>query len=252
MVHRGAAVHAAWVALGFVWPVSTLAYRPFNSTDAAVAEEGEMEIELGPLGFVKEGSNRSLVAPGIIFNWGFAHGWELVLEGRHFIQLGDHITTERFRVEDAALSLKSVWREGTLQEKTGPSVATEFSVLLPILDGDDTGMGAEDAVIVSQRWADLTIHVNAAAAWTRAHRPGFFGGTIFEVHDTWAWRPVAEVFVEAERGVPTIVSGLIGAIGRVREALSFDVGLRVAQAGGVNTTEVRAGLTWAFRVGVPR
>jgi hypothetical protein len=251
-VIRGAVVRAACVALGFVWPVSALAYRPFNSTDAAVAEKGEVEIEFGPLGFVKEGPDRSLVAPSIIFNWGFAHGWELVLEGRHFIQLGDHITTQRFRVEDSALSLKSIWREGALQEKTGPSVATEASALLPTINGDDTGMGAEGAVIVSQRWPDLTVHLNAAVAWTRAHRPGFFGGTIFELHDAWAVRPVAEVFVEEERDVPTVVSWLVGAIWRVRDGLSFDAGLRLARAGGVNTTEIRAGLTWAFSVGVPR
>lgn len=65
-------------------------------------------------------------------------------------------------------------------------------------------------------------------------------------------RPVAEVFVEAERDVPTAVSGLIGAIWRVRDELSLDAGLRLARAGGVNTTEIRAGLTWAFRVGCPR
>jgi hypothetical protein len=38
-----------------------------------------------------------------------------------------------------------------------------------------------------------------------------FGGTILEVHDAWAVRPVAEVFVEGERDVPTAVSGLVGA-----------------------------------------
>jgi hypothetical protein len=64
--------------------------------------------------------------------------------------------------------------------------------------------------------------------------------------------PVAEVFVEAERDVPTAVSGLVGAIWRVRDGLSLDAGLRLARAGGVNTTEIRAGLTWAFSVGVPR
>jgi hypothetical protein len=246
------AVSTAVVVLGFAWPLAARAYRPFNSTDAAVAEKGEMEIEFGPLGFVKDGPDRSLVTPSVIFNWGFAHGWELVLEGRHFVQLGEKITTPRFRVEDSGLSLKRVLREGSLQEKTGPSVATEVGALLPTINGDDSGMGAEGALIVSQRWPDLTVHLNAAVAWTRAHRPGFFGGTIFEVHDAWAVRPVAEVFVEAERDVPTAVSGLVGAIWRVRDGLSFDAGLRLARAAGVNTTEIRAGLTWAFSVGFPR
>jgi ABC-type Fe3+ transport system permease subunit len=61
------------------------------------------------------------------------------------------------------------------------------------------------------------VHLNGAIAWTRAHRLGLFGGAVFEVHDAWPVRPVAEVFVEAERDVPTAVSGLVGAIRRVRD-----------------------------------
>lgn len=246
-----AALRAAVVTL-LAWPPAARAYRPFNSTDAAVADRGELEIELGPLGFVKEGPERFLVTPGAVVNWGFADRWELVLEGRNFVQLGDKVTAPRFRVEDSALSVKSVLREGTLQEKAGPSMATEVGALLPTINGDDSGVGVEGSFIVSQRWRDLTVHLNAALAWTRAHRPGFFGGTILEVHDAWAVRPVTEVFVEAERDVPTAVSGLVGAIWRVRDGLSLDAGLRLARAGGVNTTEIRAGLTWAFSVGAPR
>jgi hypothetical protein len=248
---RCAAV-AAVICLACVWPSIANAYRPFNSTDAAVAAKGEMEIEFGPLGFVKEGPDKSLVAPSVIFNWGFADGWELVLEGRHFLQLGSNNSGEsRFRVEDNALSLKGVLREGSLQEKTGVSVATELGALLPTINGE-TGAGVQETVIVSQRWPDLTVHLNGAVAWTRAHRLGLFGGAIFEVHDAWTLRPVAEFFVEGERDVPTAVSGLVGAIWRVRDGLSFDAGFRLARAGGVNTTEIRAGLTWAFSMGVPK
>jgi hypothetical protein len=248
--HR-ATLLALAIALGLLWPVSAHAYRPFDSTDAAVAAKGDMEIEFGPLGFVKEGTDRFLVVPGVIFNWGFADRWELVLEGRNFVQLGDNIAGPRVSLEDSALSLKGILREGSLQEKSGLSIATETGLLLPTIDGD-SGVGAQEAIIVSQRWPDLTVHLNGAVAWTRAHRLGLFGGVIFEVHDAWAIRPVAEVFVEGEHDVPTTVSGLVGAIWRVRDGLSFDAGLRLARAGGVNTTEIRAGLTWAFSVGFPK
>jgi hypothetical protein len=30
------------------------AYRPFNQTDAAVAEQGEFEIELGPVDYIEQ------------------------------------------------------------------------------------------------------------------------------------------------------------------------------------------------------
>ena len=233
------------------WPLAASAYRPFDSTDAAVADMGEMEIELGPLGYVVGGGDRDLVAPSLIVNWGFAAGWEAVLEGRQFVQLGNDIQEPRFRVEDTAFSLKGVLRDGGLQEKAGPSVATEASLLLPTLHGEP-GVGAEWAVIVSQRWTDLTVHLNGAAAWTRAREPGLLGGIILEGHDAWAVRPVAEALVESERDAPTTISGLVGAIWRVREGLSFDAGVRLARAGGIDTTELRAGLTWAFRVGFPR
>lgn len=43
-----------------------------------------------------------------------------------------------------------------------------------------------------------------------------------------------------------------GAIWRVSGRLALDAGIRAARSGGVRTTELRAGLTWAFRVGHAR
>ena len=243
---RTALALAAAVAL----PPAARAYRPFNSTDAAVAEKGQVEIELGPLGLVQEGSERWLVAPSVILNWGIADAWELVLEGRHFVHLGAPAPEPRVRVEDVAFSVKTVVREGTLQDKSGVSVATELSALLPEVNGGSGG-GAEAALIVSQRWDAATVHLNGAASWTRAHTLGLFGGVIAEGHDAWTLRPVAEVFVEGERDLPIAVSGLAGAIWRVRDDLALDAALRLARAGGVDTTEIRAGLTWAFGAGLP-
>ena len=241
----------AYAALACVaLPAPARAYRPFNSTDAAVAGRGEIELEVGPAGFLEEGSDRWLVAPALILNWGFARDWEAVLEARHLIRLGAVGSGRRLSVEDAALSLKTVLRDGVLQEGSGVSVASELSALLPSVDGE-TGAGLEGAVIVSQRWEAVTLHLNGAAAWTRAHVPGFFTGLIAEGHDAWAIRPVAEVFVEGERDVPTTFSGLAGAIWRVRDNLSVDAGLRLARAGDVSIMEIRAGFTWAFALGWP-
>lgn len=247
----GAALPTLLLALAAAWPVAARAYRPFDSTDAAVAARSELEIELGPLGYVVQGGDKALVAPSLILNWGFAERWEAVLEGRHFVELGNDLREPRVRVQDTALSLKWVLREGSLQEKMGPSVATELGALLPTVHGD-SGFGAEWALIVSQRWRDLTVHVNGAGEWTRAHAPGVFAGVIVEGHDAWAVRPVAEVFVEHERDLPTTVSGLLGTIWRASGGLSFDAAVRRARAGDVNTTELRLGLTWGFSVGFPR
>jgi hypothetical protein len=41
------------------------AYRPFDGTDAAVADTGDIEVEFEPVGYLREGSDRTLVAPAL-------------------------------------------------------------------------------------------------------------------------------------------------------------------------------------------
>jgi len=58
------------------------AYRPFDGTDAAVAKLNEVEIELQPVGRLQTGPQSTLVAPAVIYNYGFAERWEMVLQGQ--------------------------------------------------------------------------------------------------------------------------------------------------------------------------
>jgi hypothetical protein len=58
------------------------AYRPFNGTNAAVADVGELEFELQPAGVLQEGGTQTLVAPWLVTNFGFAKNWEAVLARR--------------------------------------------------------------------------------------------------------------------------------------------------------------------------
>ncbi len=229
------------------WPLAARAYRPFDGTDAAVADEGAVEVELEPVGYLASEGEEALVAPDLVVNWGFAERWEAVVEGRHLVPIGGGSPEPEPWIADAALSVKGVLRPGTLQDRDGPSVATELSALVPA-GRDEGGLGASGAVIVSQRWRELTIHLNGAAAWTRAHAPGAFVSAILEGPDRWPVRPVAEAFVDAQRGESPTRSALAGAIWRASEALSFDAAVRVAREGAVATTELRLGLTCAFRV----
>jgi hypothetical protein len=75
----------------------------------------------------------------------------------------------------------------------------------------------------------------------------FLGG-IIEGPSKWTVRPVAEFFYEKEFGQAETVSALIGLIWQVRDNLSFDVGLRHALTNGHFVNEVRAGLTFGFRL----
>ncbi|MBO0735633.1 MAG: hypothetical protein J2P48_03570 [Alphaproteobacteria bacterium] len=150
-----------------------------------------MEIELGPVEYLREGAERSLLAPDLRIICGFIPGWEASLESKlnHGLSAGIPGTS---LVESDAL-LKGVLREGSLQEKPGPSIATEFGVLLPgVNDQHET-----EAVlngIVSQRWDWGATHLNAQIELTREQHADYFLDTIVEGPHDWPVRPVAEIF----------------------------------------------------------
>jgi hypothetical protein len=236
----------ALVAVAFAH-VPAFAYRPFDSTDADVAKAGELELELGPVGRLREGPRRTSVEPALVANYGLSDERELVLEGRREVLLDREQDEPRSSIVDNGLFVKQVLRKGVLQDAAGPSVATEVGVLLPSIHGEK-GTGASIAGIVSQRTDAATVHLNGALEWTREHEPGAFLGVILEGPHAWAVRPVAETFGEQASGTPRTTSGLVGAIWRVRDDLSFDIGVRRAHTAGETVRELRIGLTWAFPV----
>jgi hypothetical protein len=222
-----------------------LAYRPFDGTDAAVAGVGEVEIELQPAGVARSPGEKTLIAPAVVYNYGFAKDWEFVLES----QLETPLTPPgRSVLTESGVFLKHVLRPGTLQEKTGPSIATEFGVLLPDTAGP-TGTGASAALLVSQRWDWGTVHFNAEAFWTRDQHAGAFTGIILEGPATWTVRPVAELSHEEVFGQVHTTAGLVGAIWQVRDNLSFDLAFKHSVSNTGHADEFRAGLTFGFEVG---
>jgi hypothetical protein len=222
---------------------AALAYRPFDSTDAAVAERGDIEIELGPLQYRRVSHDRSVVAPALVVNWGFADRFEAVVEARQ--SYATETTGPGYRVYDAGAFVKTVLRRGSLQEGAGPSVACEAGVLLPDVNGE-SGAGASALVIVSQRWRALALHGNAGASWTRTHQPGFFTGVVAEGPDAWTVRPVGELVFEGSRGARPTSAVLAGGIWRASPALAVDAAFRLSREEGAGGTELRLGLTWAF------
>jgi len=224
-------------------PRDASAYRPFDLTDAAVADFRETEIEFGPVQFRHDDSGNTLILPAVVYNYGFAKDWELVIEGR-----GEHPLSGEDRTSslvDDAISLKHVLRDGVLQGKTGPSVATEFGVLLPEVNGVPNA-GGSWAVIVSDRWSWGTIHFNAGAELTREQHGDVFVGTIIEGPYDWTVRPVAEILYEREFGIKETFAGLIGLIWKVREDVSVDFAIWEAWVNTRPEVELRAGVTFAF------
>ena len=240
-----AAALAATAALSCWTGGAAWAYRPFDGTDAAVAETGEVEIELGPVEYLREGAERALLAPNVRINYGFIPGWEAVLEGRVAHGLTAGIAGTSLVASDAML--KGVLREGSLQEKPGPSIATEFGVLLPGIN-DEHGTGAVLNGIASQRWDWGTAHFNAQIALTREQHADYFLDIIIEGPHDWVVRPVSEIFYERDVGLFRTRSALIGAIWQVQDNIAVDFGLRGAHVNDHSAGEIRAGVTFAFGV----
>jgi hypothetical protein len=227
------------------------AYRPFDGTDADVASYREIELEIGPLGYLRDPEGHTLLAPAFVFNYGIVPRVELVLQAAHAIALGDTHGTPRFRLNDPELAAKALLLPGSLQgDGRGPSLAGELSVLLP--GTTEHGAGAELAGIISEQWPALTLHGNFALALTRSHDFAPFVGLIAEGPSRWKVRPVSELY--AARGLTsrvfrrgTTLSGLVGAIWSSSENLSFDLAARTAlQDGREHVFELRAGFTWSF------
>lgn len=221
-------------------PQSAFAYRPFDSTDPAVAKMGDVEIEASPLSYRNGDMERTWIVPQLRLNYGFAQNWEVVLEGQ-----GEQTKGERGRLVENALSLKTILKEGSLQEKDGASIALETSLLLPGIN-DENGAGAEITGIVGQKFSWGAVHVNLAGELTRDQHGEIFFGTILEGPDTWAVRPVAEFVYQRAGGGHEETALLGGAIWDVKDGLAFDAAIRFARNDGRPETEFRAGLTFAF------
>lgn len=160
---------------------NAFAYRPFVSTDAAVAAPGEVEVELGYAGFRQDGSRTAIVAPTVVGNFGVARNLELVAEFKFVGDLSQSQVNSETGLEDNALSLKWVAQDGVLQEDGHrPSLALEMSLLLPTTHGQH-GAGGEVAAIESDRIRGWTYHLNAGALVDPGEAgPGAIWGVILE------------------------------------------------------------------------
>ncbi len=231
--------------LAIGWNRGAVAYRPFNGTDAAVAEPGVVELELGPIQYFELGQTPILFSPDMVLNYGIGERWEHVLQGRLSHELLPD--SQGPNLVDNGVFLKGILREGSLQDKSGPSIATEFGLLLPSTR-DEPGTGASLVFIVSQRWQALTVHLSAEVAMTRRQLPDTAFSVILEGPYSWPARPAAEFFHEREYGGSEIGSGLVAAIWQVNDNLAVDLGLRGGWVDGVAFKEIRAGVTIGFGV----
>lgn len=220
-----------------------MALRPFDGTDAAVTGKGTLEIEFGYLGLLRDGGTRYLSVPALVMNAGVADRSELVVEGRFRTRVSGASDSSGPVLEDAAISLKHVYREGILQAVPGPSVASECGLLLPSGAGERAGMVC--AGIMSQRVSKAIIHVNAALARSRERQWERTFGVIVEGPHYGRLEPVLEAQTGATSGRARMHSMLVGVLASMTDKLTLDIGLRTGRDGATRGTEIRSGLTWS-------
>lgn len=229
-----------------LWSSSAFALRPFNGTDAAVAEPNMFELELGAIRS-RPGPDR-FISPAFTLNYGIAENTELVFDGRiDRVPDESKFNPHRTGFEDAALSLKHVWHEGELQGKSGPSFATECGVLLPGVHADH-GAGATCAGIVSKYVGPAVLHLNASYTHERDKANARYLGLIAEGPEDWTVRPVAEVGAARNSSRAHSQSKMLGAIWQVGKELAADIGVRRETGSEGKLSELRFGLTWGVHL----
>jgi hypothetical protein len=235
------------------------AYRPFDGTDADVAELGEFELELGPAHLLREGGRNFLLSPTVL-NLGILPRTELVVDLVGAAPLHPQPSAilgqrgeAKYQLVDTDVFIKVLLRKGTLQEESGLSVAFEGGPLLPEIYGDK-GYGAEGNLIFSERWDWFTVHLNNTFELTRGEgAPVWSNSLITEFAVSDSWRPVAEFLWERDlQEHINVFSGLAGFIWSVVEDFDIDAAVVAATSEGEHAFEARLGLTWAFAVYEPQ
>ncbi|MGH7436083.1 MAG: hypothetical protein ACRENE_10455 [Polyangiaceae bacterium] len=236
-------------------PSRAFAYRPFDGTDADVAEQGSFELELGPAHWYYQSGQDSLhghylIAPATVLNLGILEDTELVVEFANFVALGPLDGRPAASLLETDVLLKHVFREGSLQGKSGPSFAIEAGPLTPEINGSNA-FGASLDAIVSYAWRGGAIHFDERPSYTRDHTFDVFSGAILEGPHDWVVRPVCEIFYETEPSGSGTQSVLVGAIWTAKESFVVDLGLRGARIGEDRAAEVRLGFTWSLPIWDP-
>jgi hypothetical protein len=219
------------------------AYRPFFSTDAAVTDPQEEEIELGYFTLDHAHGKQTFTLPSLILSYGLRRDMEVFGE---FAVARD--PTGALNIVDPGLFVKVVLKEGVLQEEEGPSVAVEAGPLLPSMRLDERHVGFKAIGIVSGQVAPFTLHVNVGGGSDRTKaRPSGIWGVIGELPVRPRLRLVGEVVGESTKGALPNNTALLGVIWQPSASEVFlDTGVRRGLSQGAPDWQFTAGVTFSF------
>jgi hypothetical protein len=221
-------------------PTPALAYRPFVSTDAAVSDPREFEVEFGYFTLERTGRDNTITTPAVVLNYGFTKNWEAVAE--FHLQVSPEL-----EVTDPGLFLKWVLKEGVLQEKEGVSIAIEAGLLLPSTVSHEHDLGVQATGVVSGKVAPVTLHVNGGGGLDRDNRGFVSWGVIGELPVHRKLWLAAEVNGTATQGQRPNNSGLVGVRWQpTSKNLVLDAGVRRGFGGAAPDWQFTLGLTFGF------
>jgi len=245
---RGTVLIVAVGTCVVAWSAPASAYRPFVSTDAAVADPKEIEIELGYFTLDRTRDEHTFIIPRTVVNWGLLKNWEAVAE--FAIQRAPDATLD---VIDPALSLKGVLKEGVLQDKDGFGFAVEASALLPSTEKGQGRFGFEGIGILSDKLGPFMFHVNGGLGIDRSSSDlvGIWG-VIAELPVAHGLRLVGEINGEKPRRQDQRDSALLGIIWQPwsEKHVWLDAGIRRSVTGAPDW-QFTLGITFSFSTSSP-
>jgi len=230
--------------VGLFAPTRSWAYRPFISTDAAVADPKEVEIEFGYFTLEREKGENSFIVPRVILNYGLFKSWEAVAEFAVRRSPGAEVN-----VIDPALFLKGVLKEGVLQDKDGIGIAVELGPLLPSTAKGERNFGFEGIGILTGKVGPMIFHLNGGLGVERSTgEPIGIWGVIGELPVASGVRLVSEVNGEKPRREDQRNSALLGVIWQPwpSKNIWFDAGVRRGFTSGVPDWQFTTGVTFGF------
>jgi len=228
----------------FLAPIKAWAYRPFVSTDADVADKGEIEIEFGYFNWERVDDENSYITPQLVFNYGITDSLELV--GEFDVE---HESGAKSQLVDPGLFLKSVLKPGVLQGSQGLSFALEAGLLLPSEIDEENQTGFEAFGIVSGTLSNFTWHFNLGGGVDRIDHSSFgLWGVAIEHPVNSNLKLVAELNAESVKGEAADTSGLLGMVWEPASfsSLELDLGIRQGASDEAADWGATMGLTFSF------
>lgn len=223
-------------------PHYVFAYRPFVSTDAAVTKEGKWRYELG---FFKISYDEDeIIAPSHRLIYGVLKNWEL---GHEFdVQVYKEGKGRDGELKNPVVYLKSVVREGILQNQQRVSFGGIFAVLLPSTVEGERDVGLRGSALISGRISNWVYHLNVGGELDRKDfDPNGIWGVILEYPFRGKFRMVGEVNGIVKSHGPSDNSGLIGSIWKIG-TVDLDLGIRKGLSNTTPDWELTTGITFSF------